>query len=160
MARFHPSNKTKVVIAPAVASLAAPSGPEITAGTVLTVAASTTLAGLVEMSGFETAPSDISVPDVGTSFDGMIPGRRAASAASMTFYDDDASSTIRTALAEGTVGYIIIMPYGQTAGRRCEVWPVRVSAVNDSQITSANEAKKFVVSMSVTADPSKVAVVP
>lgn len=160
MARFHPSNKTKVVFAPAVASLAAPSRAEITAGTVLTVAAGTTVAGLVEMAGFETAASDITVPDVATDYDATIPGRKQASNASLTFYDDDASATVRTALAENTAGYVIIMPYGDVPTKRCEVWPVRVSALNDSQITSANEAKKFMVNVSITASPNKNAVIP
>lgn len=155
MARFHPSNKSKVVFAPAVASLSAPSRAEITAGTVLTVAGSTTLAGLKEMSGWETAASDITVPDVGTDHDGVIPGRTSTSTATMTFYDDDASSTIRTACAEDTTGYIILFPYGDSTGVRVETWPVRVSTLNDSQITSANEAKTFTVTFSVTSKPNK-----
>jgi len=160
MARYHSSNKAKVVFAPAVSSLAAPTRVEIAAGTVLTVAGSTAAAGLIEDSGFETTPSDITVPDVGTDFDGTIPGRQAASSASLKFYDDDATSTIRTALAEGTAGYIIRMPYGDVEAKRCEVWPVRVSALNDSAITSANEAKTFMVTLATTSEPSKVAVVP
>lgn len=160
MARYHSSNKAKVVFAPAVSSIAAPSRAEITAGTVLTVAGSTAYAGLIEDSGWETVASDITVPDVGTDFDGTIPGRQAASSASMKFYADDASTTVRTALAEGTAGYMIRMPEGDVPTDRCEVWPVRVSALNDSAITSANEAKTFMVTFAVTSEPNKNAVIP
>lgn len=160
MARFHPSNKSKVVIAPAVSSLSAPSRAEITAGTVLTVAGSTVAAGLKEMSGFETSASDITVPDVGTDHDGTIPGRTSSSNAMLTFYDDDASATIRTALAEGTTGYLIIFPYGDSNGVRVEVWPIRVSALNDSQVNSANEAKTFTAAVSITSKPNKAATCP
>lgn len=160
MARYHSSNKAKVVFAPAVASLSAPSRAEITAGTVLTVAGSTAYAGLIEDAGWETAASDIAVPDVGTDFDGTIPGRQAASSATMKFYDDDASNTIRTALAEGTSGYVIRFPQGDSTGERIEVWPVRVSTINDSAITSANEAKTFMVQFSVTSEPNKSATCP
>ena len=73
---------------------------------------------------------------------------------------DAASTTVRPALAEGTAGYMIRMPEGDVPTDRCEVWPVRVSALNDSAITSANEAKTFMVTFAVTSEPNKNAVIP
>lgn len=159
MSRYIPSGVSKVVFAPSVSSAAAPTQAEITAGTVLTVAGSTAAAGLVEMSGWETAPSDVEVPDVASRFTGKIPGRTSASDASVTFYDDDATLTIRTALAEGTAGYMIIMRKGGTTGYPSEVYPCKVNALNSSQITSANEPAKFVASFSITSSPTKVGVI-
>ncbi len=155
MSRYIPSGVSKVVFAPACASIAAPTQAEITAGTVLNVAGGTVAAGLAHMDGWETAVSNIDVPDVQTTFDGQIPGRTKASEASCTFYDDDASSTIRTALAEATAGYMIIMRYGGTTGKRAQVYPCKVSTLNDSQINAENTASMFVVTFAVTSAPNK-----
>ncbi len=155
MSRYIPSGVAKVVFAPSVSSLAAPTQAEITAGTVLTVAGTTAAAGLVEMSGWETAPSDVEVPDVSSRFTAKIPGRTGTSDASCTFYDDDASTTIRTALAEGTAGYMIIMRQGGTTGKPCAVYPCKVNALNDSQIGSDNKAQTFMASFSITSSPNK-----
>lgn len=161
MPRFFPSAKSKVVFAPAVANLAAPSGAEITAGTVLTVPASTVAAGLIALDNWETDGANIEVPDVASTFDKTIPGRSSAKEPSAAFYDDDAASVaIRTALAEGTAGFMIIMKMGQTTGRRCEVWPCRVNTLNDSQVHNKNEAAQFSATFAITDAPNKNAVVP
>lgn len=160
MARHMKAGTARVIFAPAVASLAAPTRAEITAGTVLAEPGTTVVVGMKEMNGWETSPSDIAVPDVNTTFDGTIPGRKAASSPSVTFYDDTAASTIRTAQAEGTAGYMIIMPYGDTEAKRCEVWPCRVSALNDSQVTNANEAATFTAMYATTGEPDKAAAIP
>jgi hypothetical protein len=160
MARFRPNNKAKVVFAPAVANLAAPSGAEITAGTVLCTPGTFASDGLFELQNFESTATFIDTPDAATDFDSKIVGRKQAGNPSMTFYDNDAAATIRTALAEGTSGFVIIMPYGQTTGKRCEVYPVTIGSLNDSQINSNNEAKKFMVMAAITSVPNKNGVVP
>lgn len=159
MARYRIGATEKVVFAPAIASLAAPTQAELNAGTVLTVAGTAVAAGLVEMANFESASQFIDVPDTASSFTAKIAGRKTAGDPTMTFYDDDASATIRTALAEGTSGYIVRMPYGQTTGKRADVFPVTVGSLNDAQLTSANEAAKFMVAVAITSTPNKVALV-
>ncbi len=159
MARYIPSGKAKVVFAPAVANIAAPTVAEINAGTVLTVAGGTLIDALAAMNNWETKVDNIDVPDVQSKFDGQITGRSKASEPTTEHYDNDAAATIRTALAEGTVGYMVKMPYGQTAGKRAEVYPATVSTINDSQIDAANKPAMFVVTYSVTAAPNKNAVI-
>jgi len=159
MPRYIPSGVAKVVFAPSVANRAAPTQAEITAGTTLTVAGTTAAAGLVEMSGFETASSDVETPDVSSRFTAKIPGRTGTSDASATFYDDDATLTIRTALAEGTAGVMIIMRKGGTTGFPTECYPCTVNVLNSSQVTSANEPSKFMVTFSLSAAPTKVGVI-
>ncbi len=160
MARFFIRGKTKVVACPTVANLAAPTRAEINAGTVLNLPGTYVHAGLVEMSGFEAASEFIDVPDAATDFTGKIAGRKTAGEPMMRFYEDDASSTIRTALAEGTSGYVIRMPYGDVPTKRCEVYPVTIASVNTSQLTSGNDPATFEVKVAVTANPSKNAVIP
>ncbi len=155
MAKYIPSGKAKVVFAPAVANIAAPTQAEINAGTVLTVAGGTLIDGLESMEGWETAVNNIEVPDVQNTFDGEIPGRTKSSGAKTNHYDNDAAATIRTALAEGTAGFMVIMRYGQTTGKRSEVYPCKVSALNDSQVNADNKAAMFTADFSITSAPNK-----
>ncbi len=159
--RYMYPGKAKVVFAPAVANPAAPTAPEISAGTVLTQPGSTVATGMKEMRNWETSAGTTPVPDVASTFDSTIPGRQSAGEPQIEFYDDDAASNaIRTALAEGTSGYVIIMPQGQTTGRRCEVWPVKVNTVNQNQVTNGADPATFTVTFAVPSAPTKTAVVP
>jgi hypothetical protein len=160
MGNYIVSGKAKVVYAPSVANLAAPTSGEITAGTVLNLPGTHVNAGLIEMTGFETEQSFVTLSDMGTTTDGKIPGRKTLPDASLKFYDDDASATVRTALAEGSSGFIIRFPYGQSTGKRCEVWPVTIGAINDSPYSAANEAQTFMVAVAITSTPNKLAVSP
>lgn len=160
MGRMHLFGVEKVVFAPSVASLAAPSRAEINAGVVLVTPGVYAHEGLQEMGGFEAASTFIDVPDASTDFDGKIPGRKQAGDPTLTFYESDSGSPIRTALAEGTQGYVIRMPYGDVATKRCEVYPVTVASTNTSQLTSGNDAATFEVAMAITANPNKQAVIP
>src|SRR3954453_22799718 len=104
MARYKPSNKAKVPFRTSISSLSAPTQAEINAGTALCTPGTFIAAGLKELQNFESASTFIDTPDAATDFDSKIPGRKQAGDPAGVFYDDDASSTIRTALAEGTSG--------------------------------------------------------
>lgn len=160
MARFFRRGKEKWVFAPAVANPAAPTRAEINAGTVLTQPGDTAAAGVAAVAGFTLSNAPITVPDAASTFDKSIPGVDSTDASSITIYDDDASSTKRTALAKGTAGFIIRMPYGDVAGKRCEVWQVRTTGVNDDANLVAAEGATFVVGCSIEAQPNQNAVVP
>lgn len=161
MSKYIVSGKAKVVFAPAVANIAAPTTGEMSAGTILNNPGGTVIAGLISMTGFTSEQGFITTADLQTDTDSKFPGRRTIGDASMMFYDDDASSTIRTALAEGTAGYICRFPYGQSAGKRCEVFPVTIGALNDADYdATANEVQKFSVAVAITAKPNKNSVSP
>lgn len=160
--RYLTSGVSKVIFAPAIANKAAPSRVELTAGTILTQPSVDVVEGLVELTGFETTPSNITTPDVASRFDKTIPGRTASTDAAATFYDDvdPINDNIRSDLAEGTNGFIVIMYRGDVPTETCEVWPVRVSSNNSSQVTSANEAATYTVGFGITGQPEKNAVIP
>jgi hypothetical protein len=161
VARYFRRNKEKIVFAPAVANLAAPSRVEISAGTILNQPNDTAFAGIQGMTGFAFSNNPIATPDAGSDFDKQIPGIDTMDNSSMTIYDDDASATKRTALAKGTAGVIIRMPYGDTVGKRCECWPVRSAGVNDDvDIAGSGSAATFVVGFAIENKPNQNAVVP
>lgn len=145
MARYTRKGKSKISFVPTIAVLAAPTIAEINAGTTLDTQ-------MNEMSGFQFKNSVIKTPDLSTTFVSQIPGEDEADDSSITFYDDDTTTTLRTALAKGQAGFIVLMPYGKTATKRAEVWPATSTGFND-EWTVANEPAKAVAQFSITAPP-------
>lgn len=151
MARFFRRGVSKVKFLPAVAGTS-PTRAEITAGTDLSPA----IAGI---NGFSLANNPITTPDLATNFDSQIDGPDSADQSSLNFYDDDTTTTIRTAVAKGTTGFVVLFPYGDVAGKRCEVWPSKSTGVNDEWGLDATAAQ-FQVGFAVTAKPTQNGVTP
>jgi hypothetical protein len=152
MGKFFRRGVTKVRFLPAVANSSAPTAPEIAAGTDITPA----LAG---MSGFQLSNAPIAVPNMQDVFTPQIPGEDTVADSSLEINDDNASSTIRTALAKGTSGFVLLQPYGATSAKRCEVWPVTVTGFNDVYSVDNTPAKSM-AGFAVTATPTQNAVNP
>jgi hypothetical protein len=130
--------------APAVAG-ASPTRAEITAGTILTTDINT-------IGGFKLKNSPITTPDLSTTFDTQIDGPDSVDTSTLNFYDQDNSSTIRTALAKGTAGFLLLFPYGDIVGKRVEKWACKSTGVNDEWTLDATAAK-FEVGFAVTSVP-------
>lgn len=151
MAKFFRRGVSAIKFLPAVAGTS-PTRPEITAGTDLTAA----VAGI---NGFQLSNSPIPVPDLSTVFTSQIQGEDTVEDSSLVFNDDDSSAVIRTALAKGTAGFIILFPYGDVATKRLEKWPVRSTGVND-QWDIGNSPAQFQVGFAITAVPVQNGVTP
>jgi hypothetical protein len=147
MGRYTRKGKSKTFFVPTLASTTSPSLAEINAGTNLGAA-------MAELSGFTFANSPIDVPDLASTFVPSIPGEDKADNPTVTVYDDDTTTTLRTALLKGTTGFVVLMPYGATATKRAEVWPVQSTGFND-QWTVGNEAAKAAVQFAVTSVPNQ-----
>jgi len=153
MARFFRRGKSKVYFLPAIANASgSPTRAEITSGTDLSP-------NIAEIAGFSLANDPIATPDLATPFTKSIPGEDTTDASSLTFYDDDTATTVRTALVKGTAGYIVLMPYGDVPTKRCEVWKVQTTGVND-EWSIGNDAARFVVGFSISDTPVQNAVIP
>lgn len=160
-ARYYPRGKSWAGFAPSISSLAAPTTAELLASLVLTIPSATpAVSGLVMLEGFETSPSYINVPDVASRTTARIPGEITLGDCSGTFYDEDTGSSIRAGLVVDTPGYAVLAKAGWVAARRCEVWPVVVASINDSQIGTDESASTFTVAFAQTAPPIKNAVLP
>lgn len=151
MARFFRRGISKIKFAPAVAG-ASPTRAEITAGTDL----SPSVSGIA---GFALNNAPIETPNLADRFTTRIPGPDAVAASTLTFNDDDTSTAIRTALANGTTGFILLFPYGDVAGKRVEVWPVTSTGVND-EWNMGNDPARFTVEFAVTGVPNQGGVTP
>lgn len=152
MARYTRRGKSKILFLPTIANNAAPTRAEITAGTALTPQ-------VAEVNGFSFSNSPIQTPDLENTFTSQIGGEDTAADSSLTFYDDDAAATIRTALAKGTAGKILLLPYGDVATKRAEVWPTTTTSVAD-EWSAGNDPARFTVQFSITSPPERNAVVP
>jgi hypothetical protein len=112
---------------------------------------------IAEISGFTFKNNPIDTPDMSTAFVGKIGGEDTVDDSSITFYEDDSTNPILTALTKGTVGNVVIFYKGlagsnPAASDKAEVWPVIVTSAA-RQYTAGNEAAKFVISFANTAAP-------
>lgn len=151
MAKFFRPGTSKMSFLPAVAGVS-PTRPEITAGTALSDQANS-------IDGFQFQNARIDTQVLGSSFVPQIDGPDEVGESSVTFLDDDASSTVRTALAKGTTGFIVFFPYGDVPTKRCEKWPVKSTGVNDEWSIGSDPAR-YVVGFAITNPPTLNAVVP
>lgn len=151
MARYFRRGKSKIMFAPTVAGTS-PTRAEITAATDLTPQ-------IADIGGFQFSNSPIATPDLATTFTTQIPGEDTSDTPSLTFYDDDAATTIRTALAKGTAGFILMFPLGDVPTKRMEVWKVASTGVND-QWSAGNDPARYVAGFAVSAAPVQAGVVP
>lgn len=149
--RFFRRGVSAIKFLPAVAG-ASPTRPEITAGTDLT-------AQVADINGFQLKNSPIATPDLSTTFDSQIDGPDATDDSSLIMYDLSDSAAIRTALAKGTNGFLVLFPYGDVSAKRCEVWPVRSTGVNDQWTLGADPAR-YQVGFAVTSRPNQAATTP
>ena len=151
MARFFRRGVSAVKFVPACAGTS-PTRAEINAGTDL----SAQVAGI---GGFALNNSPIATPDLATAFDSQIDGPDTTDNSTLNFYDDNAAATIRTALAKGTAGFVLLFPYGDVPTKRVEKWPAKSTGVNDQWGLDATAAQ-FQVGFAVTAVPAQNGVTP
>jgi hypothetical protein len=162
MAIFFRRGKSAAIFALTVASPAAPTVAEITAGTDLSKA-------IAQLAGFETNPNIINQAVMAYDTEIQISGPRQSPGPSMTLIEGDGVSggdetsyaAALTALAEGTSGYLILSPRKAsplTATTKCEVWPVTVGAVNRDWSLDA-QAARYTVNLVMSSQPTKNAVV-
>lgn len=153
MGRFFRRGVSSALFLPAIAAgTLVATRVELTAGVVLT-------ADLADLSGFQLSNSPIAVPNMADAFTSQIQGEDTVADSSLTFYDRDDDDTIRTALAKGTEGFLILFPYGDVPTKRMQVYPVTTTGVND-EFSIGNEAARFMVGTAITAPPNLNATIP
>lgn len=153
MPRFNRRGNTGVHFVLTIADPDAPTAVEIAAGTPLheVLAAST---------GFTSEQSDLPVPDLGSTWEGTIPGGETPAASSLTFWsgddDTDVEETVRAALVEGSTGFVVWSKRSKVAAAAdpVDVFPVRVKASNE-QYGVDNAGAQFQVGFSIYDPPSK-----
>lgn len=149
--RFFRRGISAIKFLPAVAG-ASPTRAEITAGTDLT-------AQVAEIQGFQLSNAPIPVPDLSDTFTASIDGEDTVADSALILYDLSDTAALRTALAKGTAGFLILFPYGDVVGKRLEKWPCKSTGVNDEWQVTADPAR-YQVGFAVTARPTQNGVTP
>lgn len=149
MARFFRRGKTRFWFVPTIASgTLAPTVAEVTAGTEIT--------GLInDVNGFSYTSSQIDTPDMATEFTAKIPGPDEAEDSNLMLYLDSTSNPIRTTLAKGVIGYIVIADYkigAVAAADKVDTWPVQVMG-NPKQYSMGDDPALQNPQFSMTATP-------
>lgn len=151
MARYFRRGISKTKWLPAQAGTS-PTRAEITAGVDLSPSVNA-------INGFQFSNNPIATPDLSDNFDSQITGPDTAGDSSIDFYDDDTSTVVRTALAKGTQGVALLMPYGDVVSKRCESWYATSLGVNDAWSMDA-VAALFNVQFAITKRPNQAGVTP
>jgi hypothetical protein len=151
MARFMRKGLTRFYWVPSIASASlVPTAAEVNAGTRLDTQ-------LAEINGFSFANQPIDTPDMSTTFTAKVAGEDQSEDSSLMFYEDVSSNPIRTALAKGNNGFVVIFFAGiagatPAAADKADVWPAQIGS-NTRAYTADNEAAKYNVSIIPTAVP-------
>src|SRR6266487_665855 len=119
--RYVPQGVTHYNFLPACANIASPTRAEINAGTDLTPE-------LAEAGDWAISSEAIDTPDYAAAFTPQIPGNVIAEGTTLNLYADVASADVRTLLPRNTTGFILKMPGGDVAGRKMDVFPVKVGS--------------------------------
>ncbi|MFF8610793.1 hypothetical protein ACF06X_33345 [Streptomyces sp. NPDC015346] len=154
MGRFSRKGVTKILFTETIASESyIPTRAELSSATKLTKQISS-------VEGFVLENAEIETPDLESTFTSKIPGDDQAADSSLTFYEDDVSSTLEETLAKGTVGFIIILRKGDIpANKSMDVYPVRVAS-QSAAITVDNEPARWTARFSITDTPALSIAVP
>lgn len=160
MTRMHLFEKEKVILCPAVASLAAPTRAEINAGIVLCNPGVYQDEGVIEAPNFTQATEFIETPDAAIGFVPKIPGRKNSGDPSIKMYESNTAHPMRNALAEGTQAVYLRMPYGDVPSKRCESFPIQVGSIQTSDLNSGADAATFTAMVAITGLPNQNGVIP
>jgi len=147
--RFIRRGKAKFYFLPTVASpTLIPTAAEITAGIDITKQ-------VADLSGWRRTGSSVNTPDMGSDFVSNISGEKTVEASSFTFYADDtqAVNSLKTAMAEDTVGFVYICGSGRATGKEADTFPVRSNTVGN-EYTVGNDPARFVIEYAITDNPA------
>jgi len=149
--RYIPEGVTHYNWLPACANYQSPTRAEINAGTDLTPEIAAT-------GNWGIVSGSIDAPDLATTFTPQIGGKVTVDGPTIDMYADSTSADVRTLLPRGTNGFILKLPEGDVAGRKCDVFPVRVLA--QAKPTNFTNPSVVQLQFAPTRNPAENIVVP
>lgn len=149
--RFFARGVTKCYYLPSVASLSAPTRPEMNSGLDLSPQ-------IADLSGFTVTGNQIDTPDLGTTFDSKIAGTTSAEDSSLDLYASVDGVDVRVDLPRTTTGVIMWCDGGDVPGRKADLFPVTVTS--NSEMRSMTEAGKRRVGFAITSEPAESVTIP
>jgi hypothetical protein len=152
--RYINPETTVILWVPSIASKAAPSRAELNAGTNL-------VGENAACDGWNVQGEKVETPDMGSRFTGSIDGRLTADDSSLDMYADVGGSDARSLMARGTAGYVVWMDGGDVAGRKMDVFPVRVlSVAKSNRSVEGSEAALLQFMYAISSAPAENVTIP
>ena len=149
--RYTPTGTRKYYWITTASSYLTPTRAELNAGTDLT-------AEIAEVSGFTLSADTADTPDLSSGFVSSVPARIKAEDSEIVFWASSTAADARTVFPRGTAGYIILLPEGDVAGQKMEVWPAKVSSMYIDQ--NMEDPGRIHVQFSVTKVPAQNVTIP
>jgi hypothetical protein len=150
--RFFRPGITKVSWIVSIANIASPTRLELNAGSDLSK-------DVADISGWMVSGQKIDTPDLNSRFVSNIPGLTSADESAITFYAGETGADVRTLMPRDTAGYIVWLDGGDVAGRKMDVFPVRVLSVGKVRSMGA-EAARLTIQYAVTSEPAENVTIP
>lgn len=151
--RYINVGTTVVNWVPSISNKNAPTRGELNAGT--------NLAGENAASdGWSTSTDMAETPDMASRFTSKIPGRISADDSSLTMYADLGGTDARTLMPVDANGFIVWMDGGDVAGRKMDVYPVRVASHSKARSVDGTDAATIEISFAITSQPAENITIP
>lgn len=149
--RFFRPGTTKVYWVVSISSISAPTRGELNAGSDLSK-------DVADIQGWMVSGQKIDTPDLNSRFIANIPGLTQADESAITFYAGVDGADVRTLMPRDTSGNIVWLDGGDTAGRKMDVFPVRVLSVG--QVRDMGDAARITIQFSITSEPAENVTIP
>jgi hypothetical protein len=151
--RYINVGTTAVYWVPSIGSKSAPTRGELNAGTNLVNENSAA-------SGFSTKSDQVETPTMASRFTAKIPGRISADDSSVSMYMDLGGSDARSLMPVDANGFVVWMDGGDVAGRKMDVYPVRVASHSKARSTDGKDAAQIEIMFSITDQPAENVTIP
>lgn len=150
--RFFRPGVTKAYWVVSISNKLAPTRPELNAGSDLSK-------DIADIAGWMVSGQKIDTPDLNSTFVSNIPGLTSSDESSITFYAGDNGLDVRSLMPRNTAGYIVWLDGGDVAGRKMDVFPVRVLSVGKQRSMGAEPAR-LVIQYAVSSEPAEDVTIP
>lgn len=151
--RYTARGTSRAYWVPTISNKAAPTRPELNAGTDLSTQ-------LADSSGWSVKSNQIEAPDLSTRYTATIPGVITAEDSSLTLYSSKNGVDARALMPRDAVGFIVWMDGGDIASNKMDVFPVTVSSVSKQRQVDGGKADTLQISYAITSQPAEDVTVP
>lgn len=150
--RFFRPGITKCYWVVSIANINAPTRGELNAGADLSK-------DIADISGWMVTGQKIDTPDLNSRFVSNIPGLTSAGESSITFYQGETGLDVSGLMPRDAAGNVVWLDGGDVAGRKMDVFPVRILSVGKQRSMGA-EAARLVIQYAVTSEPAENVTIP
>jgi hypothetical protein len=142
--RYTPPGQRKVWWVPTISNKNTPTLAEMSAGTDVT-------GEVASMDGWSVSSDTQDAPDLGSKFVSQVSGAITAPSSSLNCYMSSTSTDIRSLLARGSAGFIVLPWDGAGSANKCDVFPVQVTAMPKQ--SSTTDVAQIQVQFAITSVP-------